>query len=264
MGCWGMGLTQSDEFCEIYEQFMEEYDCGKSVADISGEILAHYYEEFDDNDGVMHDVYFALAKAEWMCCEQSENILRRVKEIIESDANIEFYKELEADEKELKVRKKKLVDFYESLQIPRKKPRKRYVNYDNYEKPLPSVELGDCYAYKYDTGKRIVVILDRIPESIWKEQIFCCILKNTYSSAEVKKINYLEQDVGDIGCYTSSDFLGKSNLQKVGKIKVPVNIKNRLLGEDVVLFGSKKDFKKDYSDTPSLKLAELLEMKNLY
>lgn len=26
MGCWGMGLTQSDEFCNVYDQFMEEYD----------------------------------------------------------------------------------------------------------------------------------------------------------------------------------------------------------------------------------------------
>ena len=102
MGCWGMGITQSDEFCEIYEKFMEEYDSGKSVPDISKEILEQYYSEFDDVEGVMHDVYFALAKAEWMCCEQSESILQRVKEIIESDANIEFYRELEADEKDFR------------------------------------------------------------------------------------------------------------------------------------------------------------------
>lgn len=62
----------------------------KSVSDISKEILAQYHEEFDDDDGILHDVYFALAKAEWMCCEQSVIILRRVKEIIESDANLEF------------------------------------------------------------------------------------------------------------------------------------------------------------------------------
>ena len=29
MGAWGMGITQSDEFCEVYERFMEEYDEGK-------------------------------------------------------------------------------------------------------------------------------------------------------------------------------------------------------------------------------------------
>ena len=25
MGCWGMGMAQSDEFCEIYDKFMDSY-----------------------------------------------------------------------------------------------------------------------------------------------------------------------------------------------------------------------------------------------
>ena len=48
-----------------------------------------YRVEFDD-DGVMHDVYFTIAKAEWMCCEQLEIALNRVKEIIETGLNIKF------------------------------------------------------------------------------------------------------------------------------------------------------------------------------
>ena len=27
MGVWGMGLAQSDEFCEVYERFMAFEDC---------------------------------------------------------------------------------------------------------------------------------------------------------------------------------------------------------------------------------------------
>lgn len=67
MGCWGMGLTQSDEFCEIYDRFMDRYNNGDEVSTITEEILAEYHSEFSDDDGIMHDVYFALAKAEWMC-----------------------------------------------------------------------------------------------------------------------------------------------------------------------------------------------------
>ena len=74
MGCWGMGIAQTDEFCEVYDDFMERYDEGKEPAEISEEILAEYHKEFDDSDGVMHDVYFALAKAEWMCGALSERI----------------------------------------------------------------------------------------------------------------------------------------------------------------------------------------------
>ena len=39
MGCWGMGITQSDEYCEIYERFMEEYDEGKPLLYIKQDIL---------------------------------------------------------------------------------------------------------------------------------------------------------------------------------------------------------------------------------
>ena len=109
MGCWGMGMTQSDEFCEIYSRFMEEYDRGEDPIAIKKEILSEYLAQFDEEDGVLHDVYFAIAKAEWMCGALSEEILSRVKEIIETGENLVFYKDLGASEKNLKVRKKKLL-----------------------------------------------------------------------------------------------------------------------------------------------------------
>ena len=142
MGCWGMGLTQSDEFMEIYNSFMEEYDKGKAVPDITDEILAKYHAEFDDNDGVMHDVYFALAKAEWMCCEQSDKILGRVREIISNGDNIEFLRSLGATESDLKIREIRLGSFLQQLQVPRPSPRKRVKNRDGI-KDLPPFEGTD-------------------------------------------------------------------------------------------------------------------------
>ena len=108
MGCWGMGLNQSDEYCEVYEDFIESYDEGMAVAEIREEILSNYLKEFAKGDPILHDVYFALAKAGWMCCDQSPEILERVKAIIESGANLEFYRELGADDKDLALRQKKL------------------------------------------------------------------------------------------------------------------------------------------------------------
>ena len=61
MGIWGMGLTQSDEFCEVYDKFMEEYNSGKEPHDISESILTEYYSEFNDNDGVIVDNKFFVA-----------------------------------------------------------------------------------------------------------------------------------------------------------------------------------------------------------
>ena len=39
MGYWGMGLAQNDEFCEIYERLMDEYDAGRPVEEISAELM---------------------------------------------------------------------------------------------------------------------------------------------------------------------------------------------------------------------------------
>lgn len=145
MGCWGMGMTQSDEFCEIYERFMESYDEGGAVAEITALILAEYREEFGDEDPVLHDVYFALAKAEWMCCAQSEEILTRVREIIASGQNIDFYRELGAEGADLKRRQRALDKFLSDLQTPRKAPRKRKPQ-PKYESAAP--ERGMVFWYR--------------------------------------------------------------------------------------------------------------------
>ena len=42
MGCWGMGMTQSDEFCEVYDNFMEQYNNGDEVSVITEKILKDY------------------------------------------------------------------------------------------------------------------------------------------------------------------------------------------------------------------------------
>ena len=57
MGCWGMGITQSDEYCEIYERFMEEYDEGKPVADITKDILDEYLDDFEEHDRIDSEIF---------------------------------------------------------------------------------------------------------------------------------------------------------------------------------------------------------------
>lgn len=107
MGSWGMGITQSDEYCDIYERFMEEYDEGKPMSDIKADILEEYLEEFDKNDGALHDVYFAIGKAEWMCGGISDVIFKIISDIIKFGKNIAFYKSLGVIESDLKLRQKK-------------------------------------------------------------------------------------------------------------------------------------------------------------
>jgi len=243
MGCWGMGIAQTDEFCEVYDDFMERYDEGKEPAEISEEILAEQHKEFDDSDGVMYDVYFALAKAEWMCGALSEKILGRVTEIIESGANIEFYRELDATESDLKLRKKNLEKFLVTLATPREKPRARKKRRQPPPpQELPPVKAGECYRYKYGEGWRVVIILERDRAKNNVEYVFNCVLRKTFAKEELGNIDFLNEKIGFVSTCNGDCFLSASSIKKIGEISVKPGIKKRFL--DIgPMFADRKTFK---------------------
>ena len=115
MGNWGVGISQSDTYCETYERFIEEYDKGKPVSQITQDILAEWLEEFEEDDGVLHDVFFALGKAEWLCGGISESIFNRINEIIKNGKDIAYWQELSATPSDLKQRQKALQTFLNSI-----------------------------------------------------------------------------------------------------------------------------------------------------
>ena len=218
MGCWGMGITQSDEYCEIYERFMEEYDEGKPLLDIKQDILDEYLEEFDEDDGVLHDVYFAIGKAEWMCGGISNEILEKIAEIINSGSNIEFLRELEATESDLKIRKKNLDKFLSALIIPRGKTKKRKIPTEKYikvEKPkLPSFKCGDIFAYEVDGKYRILCFVSR-------EKFGATYASYTYVWGnlfdEIPSVGNLMNDyVMPLGYFTVENFPDINKLQYIG------------------------------------------------
>ena len=261
MGCWGMGLAQTDEFCEVYDDFMERYDEGKEPAEISAEILAEQHKEFDDDDGVMHDVYFALAKAEWMCGTLSESILARVKEIIESGANIEFYRELDATESDLKLRKKNLEKFLASIQTPREKPRAR--KRKGKPKELPPIKKGECYCYKYNDGWRVLIVLERFPKDNYAEAVFVCVLRKTFSKEELKSIDILKEKVGFAAYRVAEEFLCASAIKKIGEIPCDISIKrNGVIMEMNWL--SQKAFKESFENHLNITVGKLISLLDDY
>ncbi len=165
MGCWGMGIAQSDQYCEIYERFMEEYDKGKPVEDIKNDILYEYEEAFEDEDGILHDIYFAIGKAEWMCGGISDDIYKKVKHIVENGENINFYRELGASESDLKLRKRNLDAFLISLSVARGKTKKRKIPVEKYNKidrpKLPVFRAGDVFAYEVNGRYRVLCFTRR-------------------------------------------------------------------------------------------------------
>ncbi|MDD6022817.1 MAG: hypothetical protein PUC06_01070 [Oscillospiraceae bacterium] len=254
MGCWGMGITQSDEYCEVYERFMERYNNGDAVSEITNDILKAYHSEFSDDDEILHDVYFALAKAEWMCCSQSKNILAKVHEIIESGANIRFYRGLEATETDLKLRQKNLEKFWTSLQTPRAKPRQRRIDPLDRFKELPPVQPGECYAYRHEDGYRVLVILDRFKEPVLLEQICVCVLKDTFATPQVQVET---EKIAYIANYIGVDFLGMSSLHKLPSINLDPDFAKKIPANYISWHGEKKDFHKENTSALNISIADL-------
>ena len=217
MGCWGMGLTQSDEFCEVYDAFMEAYDEGQAVADITANLLKEYREEFDDGDGILHDVYFAIAKAEWMCCEQSDEIISKVKDIIERDLNIIYYRELYATESDLKIRKRNLQKFWISLQTPRKVARKRSATQTKSECAI--IDKGTLFWYKRKSKYDDAVVLDIV------DNLFFVALSNEMKVAPKNIDDLLNADARIASWF--SILIPESQIHTISKIELEQSYNGR-------------------------------------
>jgi RimJ/RimL family protein N-acetyltransferase len=261
MGCWGMGITQSDEFCDIYDKFMKSYDSGSDPKDITASILEEYRAEFEEDDGVMHDVYFAIAKAEWMCCAQSDFVLERVKKIIESGENLDFYRELDAADKDLKVRQKNLEKFLESLQTPREKPRQRRISPLDREKDLPAVKAGECYRYKCGEGYRVFAVLGFNKSEGLLDMACLAIFEKTYSVEDLKICNFLYEPVYSAAFYPGIDFPSQSTIKKVADISVPERFRETSFDIERLRIGKKKYFKNPFHDPLGYTLDEIFNLK---
>ena len=260
MGCWGMGMAQSDEFCEVYEQFMEAYDEGQAVAEITQGILDEYHKEFSDSDGLMHDVYFALAKAEWMCCDQSTEVLSRVKEIVASGENLQFYRELGAHEQDLKTRKKNLEKFLSALQVPRAAPRKRK------RKSANAVEAREGMVFWYKS--KGIIYGAMVLEILSNGSMFVAL------SERISSVPKTADDVLDADVYTAARFdalLPSNRIHEIGSVEITDSYNGRAgmyrsgvvhfcenLGRDLHWNHGKRDLSFDH-----LKMRDLLDSENV-
>ncbi len=229
MGCWGMGITQSDEYCEVYARFLEDYDKGKPVAEITKDLLEEYLDEFEENDSVLHDVYFALGRAEWMCGGISDFIFKQIKEIIESDKNIVFLKELDATESDLKIRKRNLNKFLQSLSEPRGKVKKRKIPEDKYiiesnqkRSALPKLQDGDVLAYKVGEVYRIFAVV-RHQKSYSETTVFCYAWKKQFKCIPTLE-ELFHEHIMPLGYFNGETFPHLEKVSLIGNIPSTKNL----------------------------------------
>lgn len=249
MGIRGFGITQSDEYGEIFGRFMDEYDEGYDISDIASVILDEYIADFGAESGILHDVYFAIAKAQWQCGGVDPEILSKVRNIVESGSNIDFLRELGADKDGLALRKRNLQRFLKALSTPCKTVRKRRSEEAHAEKPtrassvknLPELKTGGCYVYKYGETYRSFIVLECIKDRIDGESVLCAINFDAYDSVPdfetVKNAN-----IGGFGRYTADEFFNEDQLMLLGQSDMPSDMTVKMFKGFIAPCG-KSDFK---------------------
>ncbi|RYY37297.1 MAG: hypothetical protein EOP46_03100 [Sphingobacteriaceae bacterium] len=147
MGVWGTGISSNDTYVDIYEEFIDLYNDGLSVEEITRKIINENQETITISEDAPN-FWFAIANAQWECCGLNEEVFAKVENIILSGEDICIWTELGSTSADIKTRQKVLNKFLDKLRTNNGKPRKRTKKkfYDSIFKK------GDCIVYVMDNG----------------------------------------------------------------------------------------------------------------
>ncbi len=167
----------------------------------------------------MHETYFAVAKAQWRCGALSAEMLRKVREIVESGRNVELMAELGLTPAERKTREKNLRSFLASLQTPPARPHKR-----PKLKNLPDMRVGDCYRFSYKSYATVFVVLDMVK---YRDcgRVLCCYFKNTEIG---KEVNFADEKISTLIIFRVKTFRTQEHTKLLGHIELPENLREKL------------------------------------
>jgi len=238
MGAWGTAISSNDTYADIYSDFFILYNDGLDVAEISKKLIADNQETINDTAD-SNNFWFALAKAQWECKQLDKEIFDRVKKVIETGADLEVWRQLEADEKDIKKRKVVLDKFLTDLQTERPKAKSRKKKIIRQ----PVFEKGDCLTFKLQNGNYGgAVILEAIKDSEYGHNLIVTTrinqpnkpTKKDFENAEVLVMNYASWDnKPNVKWYLPIRHKQTAHLiERVENIEVQINydIKNSMLG----------------------------------
>ncbi len=229
MGTWGTALASNDTFADIYDTFFELYNDGLEVTNISETLIAKNQEIINNSDEC-NDFWFALAKAKWECKQLDLELYNRVKNIVETDLDIEVWRQLDANEKDLNKRKLVLIKFLADISIEKQKAKAR----KKKKEPKiiqPVFEKGDCITFKLENGNYGgAVVLEAIYDTQYGHNLIAATRINRvdkptikdFESASVLVQNFaLWKDSPNINWYSPIRHKNVAHLiENIGKIKV--------------------------------------------
>lgn len=229
MGAWGTAISSNDTYSDIYSDFFDLYNDGLDVAEISKKLIADNQETINDTDDC-NNFWFALAKAQWECKQLDKDIFERVKKVIENGADLEVWRQLDADEKDIKNRKVFLEKFLADLQTERlkAKPRKKKIIRQ------PVFEKGDCVTFILENGNYGgAIVLEAIKDTELGLNLIALTRINSKGKPTLKDFENSEilsksfanwkNDIEIGWCYAIGLKTDKTEYEVLGKIKVDIN-----------------------------------------
>ncbi|MDL2330677.1 hypothetical protein LJC62_01510 [Odoribacter sp. OttesenSCG-928-A06] len=163
MGIWRTAIKSNDAFMDIYGEFFDLYNKGGKPNEISQKIIEENWEilEIDEEK---HNLWFALALAQWETKSLAPEILSKVEEIIASKSDLKVWSELDASEQDIKKRAVVLEKFLEKIKSERAKPKPR--------KRIKTAifSTGDCLIFRMGSGNyggAIILATDNNPKTAY-------------------------------------------------------------------------------------------------
>ncbi len=147
MGTWGTGISSNDVYEDINYEFFELYNQGMEVSAITEKLIKENKELIDSHED-QNNFWITIAKSQWECKALDPKIHSRIKDIVESEKDIELWKELDASKSDLTKRRKVLENFLEKISTEKKTARKRKVK----KKRGAIFQKGDCLIFKLSDG----------------------------------------------------------------------------------------------------------------
>jgi hypothetical protein len=147
MGTWGTAIKSNDTASDIYADFFELYNEGQEPADISEKLIKDNSELINNPDDC-NNFWFVLALAQWETKSLDKELYEKVKSIIENGQDLEVWRQLDADESEIKKRKIALDKFLD--QISSDKPKAKARKKKKFKDPV--FEKGTCLTFKLENG----------------------------------------------------------------------------------------------------------------
>src|SRR5690606_24530543 len=147
MGTWGTAIKSNDTSSDIYADFFDLCNEGEKPNVIAKKLIGDNKELIENPDD-SNNFWFTLALALWETKALDQETFNRVKEIIQTEKDLQVWRELDADETEIKKRKDVLEKFLVKISSEKDKPKARKKK--RIKEPI--FEKGTCLTFRHPNG----------------------------------------------------------------------------------------------------------------